>query len=83
MFVMLSVSFLPPECTRGWRRKKNTERVADKKERKKERKKAVEGKEIGERTKIHVLWLRRHIDRRFGEACCLHIQGLSRRNWIV
>ena len=29
MFVKLSVSFLPAECTRGWRSKKHMERVAD------------------------------------------------------
>jgi len=44
MFVMLSVSFLPPECTRGWRRKKNTERVADKKREKERKKESCRGK---------------------------------------
>ena len=53
MFVMLSVSFLPAECTRGWGRKENMQKVADKKN---ESKKVIEGKEIGGRMKIHVLW---------------------------
>ena len=55
MYVRNVVSFIP-ECARSWRRKKNMGRVADTHKKKIERKKVIEGKEIGERMKIKVLW---------------------------